>query len=163
MSAAFGADLRPATATSTATKGIVTTAYPRLPSGWHRRLRAGRLKQRVSNLAQTFSDSGNTKTEGGRRMFMSIRRYRVDPGQRDEVVTMVDEGWADHLRNEPGFLSYHVVATAENELVSMTACQDEETLEKVIQKSGEWVGTHLSGLTVKLEDSRLGKVVSHLG
>ena len=49
-------------------------------------------------------------------MFMSIRRYRVDPAQRDEVVTIVDEGWADHLRNEPGFLSYYVVATADNEL-----------------------------------------------
>jgi hypothetical protein len=40
-------------------------------------------------------------------------------------VTIVDEGWADHLRNEPGFLSYHVVATADNERVSMTACQYE--------------------------------------
>ena len=46
-------------------------------------------------------------------MFMSIRRYKVDPAQREEVVNMVDEGWADHLRNEPGFLSYHVVATEE--------------------------------------------------
>ena len=96
-------------------------------------------------------------------MYMSIRRYRVDPAQLDEAIAIVDEGWLDHLRNEPGFLSYHVTATAANELVSMTACQDEETLEKVIQKSGEWVGTHLSGLNVKLEDSRVGKVVSHLG
>jgi hypothetical protein len=45
----------------------------------------------------------------------------------------------------------------------MTACQDEETLEEVVQKSGEWVGTHLTALNVKLEESRLGKVVSHLG
>src|SRR5258708_34370125 len=89
-------------------------------------------------------------------MFMSIRRYLVGPAERDEVVTIVDEGWADHLRNEPGFLSYHVFATAENELLSMTACQDEETLEKVIQKSGEWGGTPLPGLTAKLEDPRLG-------
>ena len=96
-------------------------------------------------------------------MFISIRKYRVDPQQRDEVVRLVDEGWTDHLRTEPGFLSYYVVATDENELVSVTACLDEEALARVIQKSGEWVGTHLSGLSVKLEDSRLGKVVSHLG
>jgi Antibiotic biosynthesis monooxygenase len=96
-------------------------------------------------------------------MFMSIRKYQVDPAQRDEVVTMVDEGWTDHLRNEPGFLSYHLVATADNELISMTACLDEDTLEKVIQKSGEWVGTHLSGLDVSLKESHQGKVVSHLG
>ena len=96
-------------------------------------------------------------------MFMSIRRYKVGHGKFDEVVQMVDEGWTDQLRKEPGFLSYHVVATEPNELVSMTACIDEETLEKVIQKSGEWVGTHLTGVEVSLVDSRLGKVVSHLG
>jgi Antibiotic biosynthesis monooxygenase len=96
-------------------------------------------------------------------MFMSIRRYRIGHGQQDEVVRMVDEGWTDLLRKEHGFLSYYVVAAGPNELISMTACQDEETLERVIQKSGEWVGTHLTGVDVTLEDSRLGKVVSHLG
>jgi quinol monooxygenase YgiN len=96
-------------------------------------------------------------------MFMSIRRYKIGSGQRDQVVQIVDEGWTDQLRKEPGFLSYHVVAIGDNELVSMTACLEEEALERVIQMSGEWVGTHLSGLDVSLEDSRQGKVVSHLG
>jgi hypothetical protein len=96
-------------------------------------------------------------------MFMSIRRYRVGHGKLDEVVNLVDEGWTDQLRKEPGFLSYHVVATEPNELVSMTACIDEDTLQRVVQKSGEWVGTHLMGVEVSLVDSRQGKVVSHLG
>jgi quinol monooxygenase YgiN len=96
-------------------------------------------------------------------MFMSIRRYRIGPGQRDEVVRRVDEGWADQLRKEPGFVSYHVVASGPNELVSMTACLDEEMLARVVQKSGEWVGTRLLGMDVTLEDSREGAVVSHLG
>jgi hypothetical protein len=96
-------------------------------------------------------------------MYMSIRTYRVGSGQLNEVVRRVDEGWADQLRSEPGFLSYHVVATGPNELVSMTACLEEDGLERVVQKSGEWVGTRLMGLDVVLEHSRLGKVVSHLG
>jgi quinol monooxygenase YgiN len=96
-------------------------------------------------------------------MFMSIRRYRIGHGKLDEVVNLVDEGWTDQLRKEAGFLSYHVVATEPNELVSMTACIDEESLQRVVQKSGEWVGTHLMGVEVSLVDSRQGKVVSHLG
>ena len=96
-------------------------------------------------------------------MFMSIRRYRVGPGQRDEVVRRVDEGWTDQLRSEPGFLSYHLVVSDPDELVSMTACLDEQTLARVVQKSAEWVGTRLMGLEVALEDQRLGPVVSHLG
>ncbi len=96
-------------------------------------------------------------------MFMNIRQYRIGPGQRDEVVTRVDDGWADQLRSEPGFLTYHVVETGPNELISMTACLDEETLARVVQKSAEWVGTRLMGLDVVLEDQRQGQVVSHLG
>lgn len=96
-------------------------------------------------------------------MYMSIRTYRIGSGELDEVVRRVDEGWADQLRTEPGFLSYHVVATGPNELVSMTACLDEDGLERVVQKSGEWVGTRLMGLDVVLEHSLVGKVVSHLG
>jgi hypothetical protein len=96
-------------------------------------------------------------------MFMSIRRYRIGPGQRDEVVNMVDDGWTDQLRKQPGFLSYHVVATGPDELTSMTACIDEESLELVVQKSGEWVGTHLIAFDVRLEEARQGPVVSHLG
>jgi hypothetical protein len=96
-------------------------------------------------------------------MFMSIRRYRIGEGQRDDVVRMVDEGWTDHLRKEPGFLSYHLVTVESNEVVSMTTCIDEDTLERVVQKSGEWVGTHLTALDVKLLHSSQGKVVSHLG
>jgi hypothetical protein len=45
----------------------------------------------------------------------------------------------------------------------MTACIDEESLQRVVQKSGEWVGTHLMGVDLSLVDSRQGKVVSHLG
>jgi heme-degrading monooxygenase HmoA len=96
-------------------------------------------------------------------MFMNIRRYRVSDAERDEVVRRVDEGWADQLRNEPGFLSYYVVATAPDELVSVTACIDEQALAKVVIKSAEWVGVHLLDMKLSLEDQRQGKVVSHLG
>lgn len=96
-------------------------------------------------------------------MFMNIRRYRIGDGKRDEVVRRVDEGWADQLRNEPGFLTYHVVASAPDELISVTTCLDEQSLAKVVIKSAEWVGVHLMGIEVTLQDQRQGMVVSHLG
>jgi hypothetical protein len=96
-------------------------------------------------------------------MFMNIRRYRIGAGKRDEVVRMVDEGWTDQLRSEPGFLSYHLVASGPDELVSATACLDEQALARVVQKSAAWVGLHLTDFEVSLEDQRQGKVTSHLG
>jgi hypothetical protein len=96
-------------------------------------------------------------------MFASIRTYRVHGDQRDEVIRRVDENWLEELRKQPGALSYLVIATGPEELVSVTACRDEKTLETVVERSAEWVGGHFLDLDVTLVDQRHGQVVSHLG
>ena len=96
-------------------------------------------------------------------MFMSIRSYRVRPDQRDEVVRRVDDGWADQLKKQSGFVAYYVVASGPEELVSMTACLSEEALKRVVEASAEWVGGHLMDLDVTLTEEREGRVESHVG
>jgi hypothetical protein len=96
-------------------------------------------------------------------VFASIRTYRVDPAQRDEVIRRVDEEWTDELRRQGPAFSYLVVATGPDELVSVTAGPDEKTLGMVVEKSAEWVGGHLVDLDVTLLDERRGQVVSRLG
>lgn len=96
-------------------------------------------------------------------MFMSIRTYRVGAGQHDEVVRRVDEGWADEVARMPGFVSYYVVASGPNELVSVTGFTEEKQLEEAVFRSGEWVGGHLIEFDVKLVDTKQGRVESHAG
>ena len=85
------------------------------------------------------------------------------PDQRDEVVRRVDDGWADQVRKQAGFVSYFVVATGADELVSMTTCLSEEALRRTVEASAEWVGAHLMDLDVELRDQREGRVESHVG
>ena len=96
-------------------------------------------------------------------MFTSIRSYRVKPEQRDEVVRRVDADWTDELRKLNGFVSYYVVATGPDQLVSVTTCLDERSLKRVVEASAEWVGSHFIDLDVKLTDQMEGRVESHLG
>ena len=96
-------------------------------------------------------------------MFMSIRSYRIRPEQRDEVLRRVDDDWADQLKKRSGFVSYFVVATGPDELVSMTTCLTEEALKRTVEASAEWVGGRLMDLDVELGDQREGKVESHVG
>ena len=35
-------------------------------------------------------------------MFCSIRKYRMDPAQVDELMHRVDEGFAEEIQREPG-------------------------------------------------------------
>jgi hypothetical protein len=96
-------------------------------------------------------------------VFTSIRTYRVGPGQLDEVVRRVDEEWADQLNKQKGFVSYLVVATGPDQLVSVTTFLEEETLAAVVFQSAEWVGAHLMDLDVTLENEKRGRVVSRMG
>lgn len=95
-------------------------------------------------------------------MHTSIRRYRVGPGQRDEVARRVDEGWLDELRKLDEASSYQVVASGPDELISVTSCHSEPSLRLAVQKSAEWVGAHLMDLDVTLLEEREGPAVSHL-
>ena len=70
---------------------------------------------------------------------------------------------ADELKKQSGFVSYYVVASGPEELVSVTACLSEEALERVVQASAEWVGGHLMDLDVTLTEEREGRVESHVG
>jgi heme-degrading monooxygenase HmoA len=105
--------------------------------------------------------AGQARSEDA--MFMSIRSYRVDPAQREEIVRRVDEGWADELRQQPGFVSYYVVTAGPDELVSVTAVLDEDDLARVVEKSAEWVGAHLMDLKVEMIREHRGRVASHAG
>ena len=42
-------------------------------------------------------------------MFCSVRRYRMDPARVDELMHRVDEGFAEELQREPGFVAYQVL------------------------------------------------------
>jgi heme-degrading monooxygenase HmoA len=96
-------------------------------------------------------------------MHMMIRRYEVPASQADEVIRRVDDSWVGKVSSMRGFVSYHVVRSAEDRLVSMTAFVDEETALAAGEASAEWVGGWLMDLDVKFLELESGPVVSHAG
>jgi heme-degrading monooxygenase HmoA len=96
-------------------------------------------------------------------MHMTIREYKIVPGQADEVIRRVDEGWLDRLVKMPGFVSYHVVRPKDDQLISLTAFLDADQAKRGAEASAEWVGERLSDLDVQFVEMREGKVVVHGG
>ncbi|HEY8643739.1 MAG TPA: antibiotic biosynthesis monooxygenase [Candidatus Dormibacteraeota bacterium] len=96
-------------------------------------------------------------------MHMTIREYTITPGQADEIIRRVDDDWLDRLHKMPGFVSYHVVRPADDQLISVTAFLDEQGAKRGAEASAEWVGERLSDLDVKFVDMVEGKVVVHGG
>ena len=42
-------------------------------------------------------------------MFASIRRYRLQRGSMDELTRRVDEGFAEEIGRQPGFVAYELI------------------------------------------------------
>ena len=42
-------------------------------------------------------------------MFASIRRYRLHQGEIDELARRVDDGFAEEIGAQPGFVSYEFI------------------------------------------------------
>jgi heme-degrading monooxygenase HmoA len=96
-------------------------------------------------------------------MYMTLRQYRVPAGQMDEVIRRVDDNWLDRVRVLPGFVSYHVVREAEDQLRSVTVFTDEMSAKAAVEASAEWVGERLQDLDVTFVDMHQGPVVVHGG
>jgi heme-degrading monooxygenase HmoA len=96
-------------------------------------------------------------------MHMTIRKYKIVPAQAEEVIRRVDDNWLDRVAKMPGFVSYHVVRPAEDQLLSVTAFLDEPAAKRGAEASAEWVGERLYDLEVEFEDMVEGPVVVHGG
>jgi heme-degrading monooxygenase HmoA len=96
-------------------------------------------------------------------MYMTMRQYRVQPGQVDEVARRVDDDWLGKVRALPGFISYHVFKADEDRLISVATFLDEKSGQKAAEASAEWVGERLGDIKLEFIESRQGHVLIHGG
>ena len=53
-------------------------------------------------------------------MFASIRRYRMQEGSMDELASRVDEGFAEEISAQHGFVSYEFVNCGNGEVMTVS-------------------------------------------
>lgn len=97
-------------------------------------------------------------------MYCSIRRYRTDPARMDELMHRVDDGFAEDIQREPGFVAYQVLDCGDGSLVTVTSFRDRESAESSIAKAAAWVGDNLSDVEIERVDALVGEAkVSRAG
>ncbi|MEO8743914.1 MAG: antibiotic biosynthesis monooxygenase [Candidatus Dormiibacterota bacterium] len=96
-------------------------------------------------------------------MYITMRQYRVQPGQIEEVARRVDDDWLGKLHEMPGFISYHVFKAQEDHLISVSTFLDEKTGQEAAEASSEWVGEYLRDIKVEFVEMRQGPVLVHGG
>jgi hypothetical protein len=85
-------------------------------------------------------------------MFASIRRYRMHKGSMDELAGRVDEGFAEEIRTQPGFVSYEFVDCGDGEVMTISIFREAEGAAGSRDLARRWTDENLQDL----EFARMG-------
>jgi hypothetical protein len=92
------------------------------------------------------------------KVYASIRTYRLDDGDMDEVMHRVDTDFADQLGHSPGFVAYQCIDCGDRTLCTVTVFHDEAAAERSNDLAAEFVRDKLSYMALTRTDVKGGKV-----
>ena len=85
-------------------------------------------------------------------MFASIRRYRMHKGSMDELASRVDEGFAEEICAQPGFVSYEFVDCGDGEVMTISIFREADGAAGSRELARRWTDENLQDL----EFTRMG-------
>jgi hypothetical protein len=82
-------------------------------------------------------------------MYTSIRKYRCNPEQMDELFRRIDEDFAPRIEEMPGFVAYEAAHGGEGTLYTITTCHDRDAAERSVELAAEFVGEELADFEIE--------------
>ena len=79
-------------------------------------------------------------------MFASIRRYGLEQGSMDDLARRVDEGFAEEISGQPGFVSYEFLDCGGGETVTISIFHDADGAEASRELAERWTTENLADL-----------------
>lgn len=91
-------------------------------------------------------------------MFASIRRYRMHTGSMEELARRVDEGFAEEICAQPGFVSYEFVDCGDGEIWTISIFREADEAAGSRDLAQRWTDENLHDL----EFTRMGAVAGEI-
>ncbi len=92
-------------------------------------------------------------------MFVSIRRYRIEPGTFQEIAKEVRESFLPVISKAKGFIEYHLIESGEDSLTVVNIFNDRAGAEESNRLAADFVRKNLSDYDAELIDTIIGNSV----
>jgi heme-degrading monooxygenase HmoA len=92
-------------------------------------------------------------------MFASVRHYRMTSGSMEELVRRVDDGFAEEISVQPGFLSYEFVDCGNGEIVTVSLFSEEQQAQASRQLAASWTKRNLAEMQFNRLEALHGAVM----
>jgi hypothetical protein len=92
-------------------------------------------------------------------MFASIRRYRLRHGPMDELAWRVDDGFAEEISDQPGFVSYEFIDCGDGEVITLSIFREAEEAEASRDLAQRWTDESLSDFEFSRIETLHGEIL----
>ena len=92
-------------------------------------------------------------------MFASIRRYRLDSGSMDDLTRRVDEGFADQIAEQPGFVSYEFLDCGDSRVMTISVFRDADGAEASRDLAQRWSEAELGEFDFTRTEALRGEIM----
>jgi quinol monooxygenase YgiN len=82
-------------------------------------------------------------------MVTTVREYRADPADMDEICRKVDEVFADRLAEQGGFVGYELVDGGDGTLMTISVFEDRERAEQSTLLAAEFIRDELPDVALE--------------
>ena len=85
-------------------------------------------------------------------MHATVRTYRCDPAQMDELLHILDEEFVPKISEMDGLCAYQAVDTGDGRLATISCFRDREQAEASTELAAAFVRDRLSGFQIERLD-----------
>jgi hypothetical protein len=92
-------------------------------------------------------------------MFASIRRYRLHRGSMEELTRRVDEGFAEDIGRQPGFVAYEFMDCGDGEIMTLSVFGEADQAEASRALAQRWTEENLQDLEFSRLETLRGEIL----
>jgi len=78
--------------------------------------------------------------------------YQIRPGTADEILRRAQSGMLPIFRQQPGFVAYEGVVTADEEVVSISTWESAEQAQAAVHTAAGWVRENLADMILSVDN-----------
>jgi hypothetical protein len=92
-------------------------------------------------------------------MFASIRRYRLRSGSMADLARRVDEGFAERLSAQPGFVSYEFMDCGDGDVMTISVFHDDDGAHRSSEYARQWTDENLGDFEFTRREALQGEIL----
>jgi hypothetical protein len=92
-------------------------------------------------------------------MFASVRRYRLSEGSLDVLTRLVDDGFAERVARQPGFVSYEFVDCRVREIMAVSIFHEAAQADASRELARRWTLENLQDFELTPTEALRGEVL----